>query len=100
MIPGQTGVPEANDGALGSHVSSAPGGVDRLDYDEFSLDYVAGSGLTDSSFSPDELIDQPVLPDQAERAAQARSATLATPSSIMRQFAAECSAASLVGLLF
>ena len=56
MIPGQTGVPDANLGAPGAHGSLAVGGIHRLDYDEFSLDYV-GTGTMESNFLPDDLAD-------------------------------------------
>ena len=54
MVSGSTGALDADDGTPENHASLGPSGPDRLDHDEFGLDYIPGSSGSESSFSADD----------------------------------------------
>ena len=54
MVSGATGAIDADDGTPESHAAPASSGPDRLDHDEFGLDYVPGASGAESSFSTDD----------------------------------------------
>ncbi|MBG6238554.1 hypothetical protein IWX78_001526 [Mycetocola sp. CAN_C7] len=57
MVSGSSGALDTDDGTPQSHASTPPGGVERLDYDEFDLGYDGSTGSSGSSFSHDDFDD-------------------------------------------
>ncbi|MET1052235.1 MAG: hypothetical protein ABWX65_06320 [Mycetocola sp.] len=55
MVSGSPHALDAGDGTPESHATASHTPPDRLDYDEFSLDYDGTAGAIDSSFSTDDI---------------------------------------------
>jgi hypothetical protein len=54
MITDPLGPDDAGEGIPAKATPAAPGGIDRLDYDEFNLDHTGSVAGTESSFAADD----------------------------------------------
>lgn len=55
MVTDPLGTTESGEGIPAKAAPATPGGIDRLDYDEFSLDHSSSAGGFESSFSADDI---------------------------------------------
>lgn len=55
MVTDPLGTTDSGEGIPAKATPATPGGTDRLDYDEFSLDHNSSVGGSESSFSADDI---------------------------------------------